>query len=471
MKKTKIIATIGPSSSSVETLEKLINNGMNIARLNMKYCDYNFCDDIIKKIRDINKKINKNVAIMLDIEGPDILIKGLNKNEINIKTGDKIRIYGHQTVGDETKFSTSYNKIVKDIKENTIIKTSDGLVELKVLDKEEDSLICEVKSGGIIRENNSLNILGMRLNIPYLSDKDIDDIKYAHKNRIDFLALSLLSSAEEVLEVNDLLINLGNDNISLVSKIENERSLDEIDEIIKVSDGIIIARGDLGVELPIERIPGIQKSIINKCHNVGKVSIVATELLSSMEETIMPTRAEVSDIANAILDGVDSIMLSGETTIGAYPVESLSMMSKIAESAEEDINYYQLLDKAMRTEKQDISGSIAYSVVETANRLKCKAIVAPSMSGYTAKKISRFRPNCPILTLSPDNNTVFNLSMYYGVYTLYNDELTNFDKMMNISKKLVKEKFSLNEGDLIIITGGYPFNEVKHTNFMKVERI
>ncbi len=469
MKKTKIIATIGPSSKDIDILEGLMLKGMDIARINMKYATYDFCDDIISKIKTLNKKHNKNVSIMLDIEGPDVLINGLSK-EVTLKTNDKIRIYNHLIKGDETKFSTSYDNIVEEVSENTTIKVSDGLIELKVVDKDEDSLICEVINGGIIRENNSLNIIDTRLNIPYLSKKDIDVIEYAHKKNIDFLALSLLTSAEEVLEVNDILIGLKNDNIGIIAKIETEMALDEVDEIIKVSDGVIIARGDLGIELPIERIPGIQKAIINKCHHASKVSIVATEMMSSMENLKSPTRAEVSDVANAILDGVDCVMLSGETTIGKYPVETVDLMSKIAESSEEDINYYQLLDQAMRTEKQDISGSIAYSVVEIANRLKCKAIITPTITGYTARKISRFRPSCPIIAISKDMNTVMNLTMYYGVYTVYNEKITSFDYMMDLSK-VVAKTFDLQAGDLVIVTGGYPFDKVKHTNFMKVEQI
>ncbi len=470
MKKTKIIATIGPASQDISVLDALMQNGMDIARINMKYADFAFCSDIIEKIRKLNKQNSKNVAIMLDVEGPDVLIGRLNKKQVELTTGDKIRIYDKHVTGDETKFSTSYHNLVEQVKENTILKTSDGLVVLKVIDKDIDSLICEVINGGIIEENNSLNILNTRLDIPFLSERDKETIKYAHDNKVEFLALSLISSAEEVLQVNDMLIELNNDTTNIIAKIENERALDEIDEIIKISDGVMIARGDLGVELPIERIPGIQKMIINKCHHASKVSIVATDMMSSMEESILPTRAEVSDVANAILDGVDGVVLCGETTIGKYPVQTIQIMSKIAESSEEDINYYQLLDQAMRSEKQDISSSIAYSVVEISSRLNCKAIITPTITGYTAKKISHFRPKCPIIAISPNEGTVMNLSLYYGVYAKYNEKINSFDKMMSISKKIAKD-YDLQPGDLVIITGGYPFEEVKHTNFMKIERI
>lgn len=307
--------------------------------------------------------------------------------------------------------------------------------------------------------------------MPFLSNKDRNDILYANQMKVDYLALSFVSSAEDVLNVNDILIDLNNDHIGIIAKIENERAVEEIDEIIKVSEGIMIARGDLGVEVPMERVPGIQKSIISKCHNMGKVSIVATELLATMETNTRPTRAEVSDVANAVLDGADAVMLSGETTVGKFPLETLSIMEKIIESAEEDINYFEMLDKAMRTEKQDITGMIAYSVAECADRLKCKAIIAPTISGYTARKMSRFRPSCPIIAVSPDINTVKSLNLHFGVTPVLIEDLSSFDKIIKKSKEITKSLMDTAEGDKIIVTGGYPFKEVKHTNFMKIEEL
>jgi pyruvate kinase len=258
--------------------------------------------------------------------------------------------------------------------------------------------------------------------------------------------------------------------MSIISKIETEEAILDMDEIIENSDGIIVARGDLGAEIPLERVPGIQKQVINKCHRMGKVSMVATDMMISMENNARPTRAEVSDVANAVLDGVDAVMLSGETTIGNYPVLTVDTMTKIIESSEQDLNYYDFLDKTMRTEKQDISGNISYSTVECANRLKCKFIVVPTMTGYTAKKISRFRPMCPILALSPDENVVKELNMYYGINPVHIGEIKTFDKMMKLVKDLAVNS-GAEQGDLVIITGGYPFHEVKHTNFMKIEEI
>lgn len=471
MNKTKIIATIGPASSDEETLRSLIANGMDVIRLNLTHASYDFCTNVIDKIHKLNEELKTNVSIMLDTEGPNVRVGKFVGGKAFLAKGDYIRIYMEELVGDSTKFSVNYKGLLNDVKYNSILKLDDGMIELQVVEKGTNYLLCEVLKEGVLEDNKGLNAPGTKLSMPFLSSKDKNDILYANQMKVDFLALSFVSSAEDVLSVNDILIDLNNDHIGIIAKIENERAVEEIDDIIKVSDGIMIARGDLGVEVPMERVPGIQKSIISKCHNMGKVSIVATELLATMEKNTRPTRAEVSDVANAVLDGADAVMLSGETTVGKFPIETLSIMEKIIESAEEDINYLELLDKAMRTEKQDITGMIAYSVAECADRLKCKAIIAPTISGYTARKMSRFRPSCPIIAVSPDMNTVKSLNLHFGVTPVLIEDLSSFDKIIKRSKEITKTLMDTVEGDKIIVTGGYPFKEVKHTNFMKIEEL
>lgn len=470
MKKTKVIATIGPASKDIEVLKNLILSGMDVARINLRYANKEFCKDIVNKINNLNKELKTNIAVLFDLEGPDITVDHFSGGSAYLNKGDKIRIYMDEILGDSTKFSISYPNLINEIKVNSLIKINDGLIELKIIDKEINYLLCEVIIGGFIEDGKGVNV-PVHLNIPFLRQKDIEDIELANELNVDYLALSHVRSYEDVLSVNDMLINLGNDHIAIISKIENEHALEELDEIIRNSEGIMVARGDLGVELPMERIPRIQKMIINKCHIEGKISIVATELLSSMENIVRPTRAEVADIANAVLEGTDAVMLSGETTIGNYPVETMDVMSKIIESTEQDQNYYEFLDTSMRSEKQDITGSVAYSAVECAIRLKCKAIVTPTISGYTARKISRFRPSCPIIAITPDINVVKNLSLYYGIYPVLEHDVNSFDKIMKISKEKAKNILKLEEKDKIIITGGYPFKEVKHTNFMKIEEV
>ncbi|NLM62762.1 MAG: pyruvate kinase [Mollicutes bacterium] len=471
MNKIKIIATIGPSSADKKVLKELMLNGMDVVRLNLSHADYKFCMEIIDKVRELNKELGTNVAIMLDTVGPEIRTGRFVNGKAKLTAGEMVKIVKEEILGDKNAFSISIPEAIDGVKHNTIIKLDDGKIELSVVEKTEDYLLCKILNDGIISDFKSVNFEYLKMNIPFISKKDREDIKFAHMMNVDFLALSFVSSSEDILEVNDLLIELENDHIGIIAKIENEKAIEGIDEIIKVSDGIMIARGDLGVEIPVERIPGVQKAIIKKCHLNGKISIVATELLSSMEKTPRPTRAEVSDIANAVLDGVDAVMLSGETTIGEYPVLTLQTMEKIIKSAEGNVDYLDLLDRAIRSEKEDITGLIAHSVADCAYRLKAKAIVVPTMSGYTARKMSRFRPSCPIIALSPNPETVKSLTLNFGVLAYQVDELNSFDKIIKIAKAKAVEILDLNQNDKIIITGGYPLKEVKHTNFMKIEEL
>lgn len=471
MKKTKIISTIGPASEDIDIMKQMILEGIDSFRVNMKHANHEFLEDTKKKIDKLNQELKTNVSLIMDTRGPDVTVGKFISGSAYLNKNDKIRIYMTPIMGDSTKFSVSYSNLINEVKCNTFIKLNDGLIELQVLDKDENSLLCKVLTGGVIEDNKGVNVIGVCLDMPFLSEKDKEDIEFANKIGIDYVALSRVNNSEDILTVNDLLISLGNDNMGILAKIETEKAVDDIDEILKVCDGMIVARGDLGVEIPMERIPGIQKAIISKCHAAGKVSIVATEMMSSMEKQARPTRAEVSDVANAVLDSCDAVMLSGETTVGKYPVETVSMMSKIIESSEYDVNYYELADKAMRTENQDTTGMIAYSVTECANRLKTIAIVAPTMSGHTAKKMSRFRPTCPIIAMSPNDSTVKSLSIYYAVYPVKIDAIKNFDQIMVKSKEVVGKRMEVEKGQKIIITGGYPFQNTKHTNFMKIEEL
>lgn len=469
MNNTKIVATIGPNSSDINTLRELFCNGMDVVRINMSYANHDFCLDIIKKIEKLNKEYSKKLAIMLDTAGPEVQINEIENGSTYLYEGDKIRIYTNDIVGDKTKFSVNYTGLVDDIKVNDLIKINDGKVSLKCIDKGSNYILCEVLVAGAIETGNGLNVPGRKLNLPFLSEKDRLDIEFACQNKIDFLALSYVSCFDDVLEVNDMLIELGNDHLEIISKIENEKGFENIDEIIKLSDGIMVARGDLGVEVPIEQVPLIQKSIISKCHEAGKISIVSTEFLSSMQTELMPTRAEVSDVANAVLDGADVVLLAGETTIGNHPVETLKIMEKIINVTEAGMTNKKI--NMSEEEEQDITGFVSYSVVECANKLGCRAIVAPTMSGYTAKKLSTFRPNCPIISLSPNVETAKSLTIHYGVHPVVISEIKDFDEIIDIARKCAKSIMKINDNDKIIITGGYPFSKVKHTNFMKIEEL
>ncbi len=469
MNKTKVIATVGPTTSK-EILKSLIINGADVVRINMSYATFDFCRDIINKINEINAELHTYASVMLDTRGPLVRINHISNGGTFLKQNDKIRIFMDNVIGDSTKFSVDYN-LVNEVEIGNFITINDGTVELQIIDKGYDYLLCKVLKEGYIKDNNSINIPDVKLNRPFLNSFDKETIKFAHQMNVDFLALSYVSDYEDVLEVNDLLINLKNEHMQIISIIENKAAIDDIDRILKVSDGIMIARGDLGSEVSIERIPGIQKRIIKKCHEKGVIGIVATELLSTLINSEKPTRAEVSDIANAVLDGTDAIVLCGETTMGKYPVETLKTLERVISIAEKDINYDNMIDEAMKEEDVDITSSLAYSVATCAERLKCKAIFAPTMSGYTAKKISKFRPFCPVIAVSPNIDTVKSLALNFGVVPLLINEMKTSDAIIEKSKKIAVDFLMLQPKDKIIITGGYPFKKVKHTNFMKIEEI
>ena len=471
MNKIKIIATIGPSTDNFDAIKSLIMNGVDAFRINMSYASLNSGEKIIDMINEINKFLNTYVAIILDIKGPTVKVGHILNGKAIMRQNDKIRMFIDPILGDCTKFSVDYPDLINDVPLNSIIKIDNGNIEFKVLDKGENYLLCQVLKEGIIEDNKILSLPNIKLNRKFLNEQDKEIIRFASRKNVDFLSLSYVSSAEDVLEVNDLLINLGNDHLQIISKIESNYALDDIDNIVKVSDGVIIDRKDLNIEVPVEKIPSIQKKIISKCNVKGVISIVTTDLLSAIISNNYPSRAEVSDIANAVLDGVDAIMLSDETTVGDNPIETLKLLEKVIQTVENDINYEYMLEQAIKTEKRDLTGSLAYSVTGCALRLNCKAIFTPTMSGYTAKKISRFRPPCPIIAPSPNINTIKSLALNFGIYPILIDDLKSLDAIIEKSKKIAQDVLALKDKDSIIITGGYPFKKVKHTNFMKIEEI
>lgn len=465
MNKTKIIAKVDNSNNKTEILKELIVNGIDAFCISLYDFDHAFCLDAIDKIKKLNEELNMNVAIMLETVGSKVHTNRFYGGMATFKTNDKIRIYMDKTLGDETKFSVDYKDLLKDAKYDSIIKLSNGLVELQVLDKGDNFLLCKVVQGGIVYDNSNVIIPGIKFKNRFLSKVDQDNIKFASDNNVDYIVLSYVSGLDDVLDVNDLLIDLENNHLGIISKIENQFALDEIDDIINISEGIVISREDLGIELPVERIPGIQKSLINKCHLAGKISIIVSDMVRTLEKSL--TKAEVSDIANAVLDGTDALMFNNKN----YSLDLLKATEKVIKAAEEDINYINFLDVTIRSESKDITGNVACSVAEMANRLKCKAIVVPTISGYTARKMSRFRPRCPIIAISTDEKTVRSLAIYFGVCPISIDNLKSLDDIMIQSKKIVYDKMDVIAGDKIIITGGYPFKDVKHTNLIEIEEL
>ena len=437
MNKVKTIVTINKGNDSREEIIDFINKGVLVFRIDLSSVTYHYANNIIELIRDINKTTPSKISIMLDTKGPRICTGKFIGGKANYQKNDKIRVYSSTSLGDKTKVTIDYKGLIDDVNYGATIKLSGGVVELQVIDKSDDdeSLICKVIKGGEIENHAQVNIPNCKLKVNFMNRKNKEDIEFASSVLADYLALSFISGVDDVLDVNDMLIEAGNDTTAIISKIENEKALEELDEILNISEGLIIARNDLGSEIPIERIPGIQKRIINKCHLAGKISIVSTDMFANVMDT--PTRAEVSDIANAVLDGTDAVILGTNPVYNDNSLNVLDSINKVIETAEKDIEYMEFYDKSNRSEEQNITGNIVSSVVYMANRLKCVAIVVPTNSGMLVKKISRFKPNCPILALTHDESIAKNLSLSFGVYSILVKKSETIDEVIKNSKELV----------------------------------
>lgn len=471
MKKTKIICTIGPATNNKEMLKKLIFAGMNVVRINLSHADHSFAEDVINNIRALNSELKTNVGILFDTKGSDLRIESYREESVNVENGDQIVITNKGPLSDNGKFFVDYCNLIDEVKKGDKILLGDGNIQLIVVDNALDDLICEVQNKGAITHKMRLNIPGVNLGMDFLSPDDKDDITFAAEKNIDFIALSYVRNANDVLDVNDMLIKLKNEHMQIIAKIESKSAVEDIDNIIKVSDGLMVARGDLGIEIDLEKVPRAQKEIVRKSYDAHKFCIVATQMLASMEENPRPTRAEVSDVANAVIDGVDAVMLSGETAVGKYPLETVEMMTKIIEDTEDSLDYEDLLhNHPLKNTDLDITTVIAHNVVDSANALKAKAIVVSSISGYTARKVSLFRPSCIILVTTPNELTACSLALQWGVKAIIVDMFNSTDQIIDNAIRTAKEAIPL-EGEKIIITGGFPIDDNKNTNFIKIEEI
>jgi len=466
MKKTKIICSIGPSSCNYDVMRKMVESGMNAARINFSHATLEERMKTEEIVNKINDDLGTNVAIVYDTKGPDFRTGVMAEGGVNLVEGNIIRIVKKDVLGTSKSFTVNFKNVLKEINIGNFVLLEDGLMKLEVIDKEGDDLVCKVIAGGLLKSKKGINIPGVHLNIEFLSKEDIDDIIYACKREGDFLALSFVNCKEDILAVRKILKE-HNSSMKIISKIESGIALDNLDEIIEYSDGIMVARGDLGVEIPCEEIPIVQKEIIKKCRSYGKSCIVATEMLASMYTSRRPTRAEVTDIANAVLDGCDTVMLSGETTVGNYPVEAVSYMARICENTENHIDYS--LDR--REAKCDIPGAIAHSVVEVSNSMDSKLIICPTLNGYTARKISNLKPKCLVLATCPNQKVAKSLALDWGVYTKVTKIYNTTDEMVEDALKKAHEFTYLQNKDIVIVTGGLVNGESNQTNLMKIIEI
>lgn len=470
MKKTKIICSIGPSSSNYETsFKKMVLNGMNVSRINFSHATIEERETVVNLVKKANEELGTHIAILYDTKGPDFRTGVAKEGGISLVEGNTIRIVKEDIIGTEEAFTVNYKDALDDITVGSHILLEDGLMELIVTLKEENGLVCEVLNGGVLLSRKGVNVPGIPLNVPFISEQDREDIIYACRHDGDFLALSFVDEKEDVLKVREILKQENREDMLLISKIESETAINNIDSIIEVSDGIMVARGDLGVEVPVVNLPIFQKMIIEKCRQQGKFCIVATEMLSSMQKSARPTRAEVSDIANAVIDGADAVMLSGETTMGAHPTEAVRYMANICENTEKYLDY----KKRVQTNfSLDVPSSIAKGVVEITNDLEMSAIITATMTGYTAKTISNLRPKTMIIAACPNEAVAHKLALNFGVYPVITNLVGSTDEIVKECVERAKEKFHLETGSHVMITGGFPNETVKHqTNYLKIEEI
>lgn len=477
MKKTKVVCTMGPNTNDKEVMRKLIQNGMDVARFNFSHGDHEeqkFRMDLLKELRE---EEHAHTAILLDTKGPEIRT-GLLKDgkKVTLQEGNTFVLTMEDIVGDDTKVSLSYKGLAEDVQQGTVILIDDGLIGLKVKEIVDQDIVCEIVNGGELGERKGVNVPNVPVRLPAITEKDKEDIKFGVEQDIDFIAASFVRNVECVLEIRAFLKELDAPYIPIIAKIENAEGIRNIDEIIRAADGIMVARGDMGVEIPAEEVPYLQKMLIQKCNNNFKTVITATQMLDSMIRNPRPTRAEVTDVANAVYDGTDAVMLSGETAQGKYPVEALQMMVHIIENTEQHLDYDMILDKAGDHLKRGISSAIGYSSVLAAANLKAKAIITPTVSGATARVMSNLKPIQPIIGVTPSERALRRMSIYWGVQALKSMECHTTDDICSEAIEISKVKRCVETGDVVVLTAGIPALDVNAaregiSNMMRIATI
>ncbi len=470
MRKTKIVCTIGPASESEEILKGLCHAGMNVARLNFSHSTYEEHQRRIDAIKKVRSELNLPIAIMLDTKGPEYRIKTFKNHKVFLKEESRFTFTTENIEGDETRVSVSYANLPNELSVGDTILLNNGLLTFEVVNINSTEIECNVVIGGELSDRKSMSFPGKVMKQEYLSQQDKDDIAFGVKNDVDYIACSFVSCKEDMQAVQDYLRELGADDIELIAKIENQSGVDNIEEICQFCDGIMIARGDMGVEIPFKMLPAIQKQLITKCRLLGKRVITATEMLESMISNPRPTRAEISDIANAVYDGTSAIMLSGETAAGKYPIESVRTMAEIAETTESDIKYnkrYYIDSFKIRNSVDAISHSTCGMAID----LEAKAIVACSLSGMTARMVSRFRAPVPVLGLTTEEKTWRRLALSWGVIPAICEKFNSTDVLFYTAKKIAEQQLGLEKGDKIIITGGDTSGTSGNTSLIKIEYI
>jgi pyruvate kinase len=469
--KTKILVTLGPATKGVVTIRELINTGIDAVRLNLSHGSYDSFENLFDSIHTACTQENTPLAILIDLQGPKIRVGELETPTVLLKTGNLIEITTDDIKGNENIISTSYKSLVQDAKIGNKVLINDGLIRLTIQEKKISSLICKIDNGGILSPKKGMNLPGMKLSTPSITQKDYEDLEFVLKHRVDYIALSFVRSADDVMELKNWLKDKGK-NIPVIAKIEKSEAVDNLDAIINVSDGIMIARGDLGVEFPPQDVPILQKAIIKKCNQIGKLVITATQMLESMIHSPIPTRAEASDVANAVWDGSDVVMLSGETSVGEFPVRTVKMMNDILKKTElhfednRNINY--LTPKDLQ---DNLFDSIGRSIVEMSKQINAKAIVVFTFKGRTARIISKYKPEARIIAISNSFDTMNNLSLWWGVTSIFRETFDKEHLAIDDAKELILSCGLVEKGDLVIFTAGAPYSEKSRANWSRFEII
>lgn len=468
---------MGPNTNDRELMKKLMENGMDVARFNFSHGDHEEQKGRMDLLKELREELHTNTAILLDTKGPEIRTGVLKDGKrIMLEAGAQFTLTVDDIVGDQNKVSITYAGLVEDVEAGKVILIDDGLIELKVLRKTEKDIVCEVINGGELGEKKGVNVPNVSVRLPAITEKDRDDIRFGVEQGIDFIAASFVRNAECVLEIKAFLKELNAPFIPIIAKIENAEGIKNIDEIIRAADGIMVARGDLGVEIPAEEVPYLQKMLIQKCNSNFKTVITATQMLDSMIRNPRPTRAEVTDVANAVYDGTDAVMLSGETAQGKYPLEALQMMVHIIENTEQHLDYERMLETRGGDLKTGLSSAIGYSSVLAAANLNAKCILTPSVSGATTRVVSNLRPKQLILGVTPNERTLRRMSIYWGVKPLQSQQFNTTDDICDGAIELAKIKEYVEPGDVVVLTAGIPSPNVKQerstaSNMMRIATV
>ena len=471
-KNTKMICTIGPKSESKEMLSKLVDAGMNCVRCNFSHGDHAEQKARMDLIREINKEKGTHVAVLLDTKGPEIRTHLFENGGVDLVAGQTVRVAMNEVLGTAEKFSITYPGLINDVEVGGTILVDDGYVTLTVneLDTANQEIVCTVQNPAYIKDRRGINVPGAKLNMPFISEKDHADLVFGCEMEVDYVAASFVRRAEDVLAIREIFKQHGNTHTQIIAKIENQEGVDNMDSILEVVDGIMVARGDLGVEVPAEDVPLIQKEIIAKCNDAGKIVVTATQMLESMQKNPRPTRAEVSDVANAIFDGSDAIMLSGESAAGQYPLEAVETMARIARRTEQALDHQELIARAIASSTRNVASAMGLAVADTVEDLGAKAVIACTQSGATARAISKYRPSAPVVAATSCEKTAASLALYWGVQPVVVAETSNTDELLETAAKVAEDFAGLEAGEIAVVTAGLPAGE-GNTNLMKIHEV